>query len=210
MNKLSIALVIWGTASLSAQLATFDFVSNYEVTSQPASGDFSAIGGSPGITEGLAMYGSRSVLTSSGWSTGVSRDGNRYLSYTITPDPGYEVNVDSLRFWYNRNTSGPKLLDIGIYVDGSASASEYSTFSVLGPSSSTESTFDFTDISGASEVEFRFFGYNASSSAGILRMDTLRTFGSFTEVPEPSAYAVVGVVGMALLACFRLPNRKMT
>ncbi len=119
-----------------------------------------------------------------------STDGG-YFTFTVAPEPGLALQLDSLEFW--GFAAVEEEFEASMVVDGVETQ-------LL--SGTVDSTFALkeADLGGTlsgSPVEFRIRGYDFANPATTLRIDNVRVLG--TVVPEPSALMLFGVGLIALL-----------
>jgi len=140
------------------------------------------------------------MFSSSHWNTG-QVDLSEYVSFTLKPETGYSLRLESLQYDVSRSTSGPQSGRVSVLKDGSVieSSVDYTIDTAM-----TGRTFDFSDVTVRDweTLEFRFYGWNAAST-GNLRLDNVSGFGQVTPVPEPSALAAAAAGGLLALAIHR-------
>jgi len=146
------------------------------------------------------------MFSSSHWNTGVGCDFSEYVSFTIKPETGYSLRIESLQYDISRSTSGPQSGRVSLLKDGSVieSSVDYTIDTTM-----AGRTFDFSDVTVRDweTLEFRFYGWNAAST-GNLRLDNVSGFGQVTAVPEPSAFAGTTTGGLLALAIHRRIRRS--
>lgn len=125
-----------------------------------------------------------------------SFDETRYFTFTLTPAPGYELNLTSFVFNSSNNGMGPQQSSLRISVDGFAN--DLDNFTYLGGSIDLGSS-DYQHLTGP--VEFRLYGYGGAGGSGsYFRVSDFTFNGTLvaSAVPEPSTYAVIfGSVALA-------------
>jgi hypothetical protein len=104
-----------------------------------------------------------------------------YISFTLTPNAGYQTTFGSLSFYTDTNGSGDTY-------DIQLRAWDGATETILGAVSHTSAamlnepvvfkSIDFTDFTTTSPTEFRLYGYNVASSAGGIRYDDIKLIGA--------------------------------
>jgi len=127
-----------------------------------------------------------------------------FFEWTITADSGFQINLDSITFNFQRSGTGPTEFAIRSSLD--SFASDVATFTGL--ANGTTQTVDNTTL-GASfnaftTATFRFYGFgstNAGGSAGFEGTgNDLILNGAVTAVPEPSTLALISLgLGMVYL-----------
>lgn len=141
------------------------------------------------------------VFSSSYWSTGATCDPTEYVYFTLQPEPGYSVRLESLLWDSSRSATGPQTGKVSLLKDGNLleSSSDY----VIGTTMASYQ-FDFEDVvAGPGQtIEFRFHGWNATST-GNLRLDNVSAIGQITPVPEPRTLSAITAGGLVMLAIHR-------
>lgn len=202
MNRLILPLAAaWTSVCLQAQvLFTFEFPGSDPAGDQtaPAVANVSV---SPFTRLNVNAASQADVFASSYWTAGSTRDPGEYASFTLRPDVGYELALDSLSWDTSRTSTGPQTGRVELYRDGSslAATADFGIGTAMAPQ-----TFDFDNVtvSPADLVEFRFYGWNASSS-GNMRFDNVRVTGELTPIPEPKPLALIAGTSLAGLLIFR-------
>ncbi|MCX8107510.1 MAG: hypothetical protein N3G20_01760, partial [Verrucomicrobiae bacterium] len=146
-------------------------------------------------------YKRQDVFSSSHWTTGSVCDPTEYVFFTIRPEAGYSLDLWKLTWDVSRSSSGPQkgrvsLFKNGILVESSADYTIDTT--------TTSQVFDFADLNarGSDLLEFRFYGWNATST-GNLRLDNVSAMGRITPVPEPAPIASVTAGSLLMVAIHR-------
>ena len=107
-----------------------------------------------------------------------SLSNNHYIYFTITPNEGYAVNLNSFSYTGQASGSGP--------VNYSIRSSRDNYSSNLSSSSSTGTSINLSgeEFENISEpVTFRIYAWGASSAAGTFSVNTFSFTGSVTEEP---------------------------
>jgi len=119
-----------------------------------------------------------------------------YFTWTINADPGYVFAVTNVAFNFQRSSTGGQDWALRSSADGFAT--DIQTWSALGNGSYNTDTV----LGSASSLEFRFYGYNGSSTAGTAGFegtgDDLTVYGTLAAIPEPTTLALLAA-GLALL-----------
>jgi hypothetical protein len=158
-----------------------------------------------GIVIGAGLNGTASVpgaYTASGWN-GQATD---YFSFTVDPDPGYEVSFSSIDFSAQRSNNGPTSAVIEYSLDGGntfqpvGSALTINT-SATGYSIDTSELQQFQDL--ADPITFRLYGTGAKNSGGTLSINNYSFNGTVEAVPEPQSLALIGVGSLAMFGYLR-------
>lgn len=122
----------------------------------------------------------------SNWSTN-STLGN-YFSFSITPNAGYKMTLDSIQLDERRSNTGIGNWQIRSSLDNFASS--IATFNVpdnAGWRSDQTANLSSLFANLNNSVQFRIYGYNSESAAGTWRVDDVMVNGSVAanNVPEP-------------------------
>ena len=123
--------------------------------------------------------------------SGLNSPEGGYFTFTVTPEPGYALLLDSFQFW--GFAAATEAFDAWMVVDG---------VETMLMSGTVGATFalkeaDLVDFPSWEPVEFRIRGYDFASSATTLRIDDVTVFGAV--VPEPSAPVLLGMGLVGLL-----------
>ncbi len=178
-----------------------------------------------GLSASSSLPGNDNTLDTysmSGFSTGTSIDLSSYIEFTLTPDSGYKMDLDSVTMYFIRSGSGPQDVELRSSVDSYASTIAATTMSdaantgtgYSGGAPTTALTFSSGALGASfdnltSAVSFRIYGFDAESSTGNLRLvnsdgsgspTPWQVDGAVTVIPEPSSMALalisLGALGM--------------
>ena len=181
---------IFMSQNLCAQIITFSFNGSagnelsFGVDSQPANGSASDMSRGNGVNASLAS----GAFSASSWSHD-GLDVNDYFTFSLTPDPGFELSISGLQLDERRSATG--IHDWSLRSSLDTFATDIGTAFSL-PDNTSYRRDQSIDLSGGlfddltSTIEFRFYGYNAESSSGTWRLDNVDLFGVITPVPEVS------------------------
>ncbi|WP_367391048.1 lamin tail domain-containing protein [Lewinella sp. LCG006] len=184
---LTVALCCWGIVgygqvTLSKWLLTANGTPN-SVASNVSAANFTAGTGVSAIS-----FGTNGAF-SSGWSTGALIN-NDYFQIAISPDPGFELDINELLFSERRSNTG--IRDYQVRWSKDALFSTQTTIATVNvPDNDLERTGNVTGLSisvlNGETLYVRFYGYNAEASGGTWRINdnTLELRG----VVSPSAGA---------------------
>jgi hypothetical protein len=147
---------VWITSNDSVVTAEADFFATHISTTSP----------SGVISRGADLILSKNSgrFNASGWSTQTSPEDHRYMEIAINPDNGYQINIDSIVFNFQRNLNGPKYLAIRSSEDNFAS--DLAVFDSIETSNNGLKAVLSGFISITNNVTFRFYGYNAAYTTG--------------------------------------------
>lgn len=187
--------------STFAALATYEFTGTSTgddqfnaVTAQPANGSFSTF-----TRVNVTWVSTADVFKSSAWSTG-TQDTSEYVHFIVTADSGYELDLISLTFTFQRTATGPQNGEVSLFLNGESTPT--TSFSFTPSTSSQSSTWDsgsanpFPSFLGVTTAEFRFYGWSAGSGAGNILFDNVSVEGGITAVPEPARSAFYCALGL--------------
>jgi hypothetical protein len=119
-------------------------------------------GGQLSLT-GLTASGAGSTFGGSNWNlTNSFNEADDYFSFSVTPDSGFQVTYNELKFSQGVSSTAPNTSRWG-YKIGAGAFTLQDTFA---SSNSTDSLWNFTDFTTSGVVEFRFWTYGATSVAG--------------------------------------------
>ncbi|MBL7943156.1 MAG: T9SS type A sorting domain-containing protein [Flavobacteriales bacterium] len=135
---------------------------------------------SSGCTDG---FRSRNFSTSGTFSTAQTA-----LQFSVTPAPGYQLDVTSFSTGNYRNGAGPTLYRVAYSTDGGTNWTDNGS-NVLMPSGACTSpntlSWNIPDFSTTNTLMVRVYAFGASSSAGQQRLVNLTLNGTVTLAPVP-------------------------
>jgi hypothetical protein len=134
-----------------------------------------------GIGRGSGVNGNSGVdrYNSNGWNT-ASVDLTAYFEWTLTPNPGCEIDFTSFVYVSTASGTGPTSFAFRSSLDGYSS--NIGT-PITGGTSISLSGASYQNIS--SSITFRFYGWGASSSAGTFSINNF-TFNGSTSCGTPN------------------------
>ena len=118
MKQVWFAILLSGMSQLHAQaLFTFDF------TGPDPDGDLSVpvvpnLAVSPFTRANVGATSAADVFSSSSWSTAVIHDPAEFVSFTLQPSVGYDLNLSALRWRTSRSTTGPQMGKVELFMNG--------------------------------------------------------------------------------------------
>lgn len=153
-----------------------------------------AITRGPGVSNvgsGAGLFGSNSWSAA---SLAAAQTSNEYLTFSITPDQGYEANVTSVTVNAYRTSSGPQTLELLVSTDDA-----FGSYTSLGNRSvaiTTPSLLTFTPTTAlprvVSKLYFRLYGYTSGGGNMYLAQsgttDGVVVYGTATAVTTPTIY----------------------
>lgn len=110
------------------------------------------------------------------------------IQFTVTPAPGYQLNVTSFSTDNQRNSSGPTLYRVAYSLDGGSTWINNGS-NILLPSGVCTNpaplTWNMADFSTTTPLLVRVFAFGAASLAGQQRLTNLSLNGTVTALPVP-------------------------
>jgi hypothetical protein len=210
-TTVGVGLLMSSVLFVHAQIAIYEFTGGStadnqfnEVSAQPSGATFGSFN-----RVNVSWNTGNDLFTSKSWSTGSTLDSTKYVGFSITPGSGMQLDLTQLTFQSSRSSTGPSSATVSLFLNNSDTATESLSFSPPSSTTSSSFTFDFTDVLGASQAEFRFFGFSASSAAGTQRYDNVAAYGELSAVPEPREYAMVAGIGLLCFAAYRRRQRLL-
>ncbi len=186
--------------------------SNLELTSAsltPGEGILSHPGGGDDWnTTKLRFFNSESYTAGNG-TIGVAKTEGDYFEFTLTPDAGYKVSVDSLTI-FGSTSSGAVTLELFSDHNGDNFATSLDIKSTT--DADTDIVWDIPALTPhqnlTSAVTFRLYGYSTSAPNGhTVNIGTrvgpeIILSGTVAVIPEPSSLLLLGIAG-GLVMLFR-------
>lgn len=130
-----------------------------------------------------------------------------YIEFTVTPDPGYVLNVTSLSFFRQGSNTAPNQLEVRYSTDGFASSTSWGA-APLTTNPGSVATWDFTDFTTTpgQTVSVRIYPYGTQSvnlataaTTGTFRLDDVTLLGS---VVPAGAYAIMSPTSLSFSNAF--------
>lgn len=150
----------------------------------------SGIGRGTGITSnaGTDRYSAK------GWTLGAIPDVNDYFTFTLRPNPGYELNFTSFVYTGQISASGPGSFAFRSSVDSFTTdiGSPAATGSIINLSAAEYQ--HLTD-----PVEFRLYGYSATGNTGTFSVNDYTFNGNAAPTPEPQTWVLLGIGASLML-----------
>jgi hypothetical protein len=194
--------LITGSSSLRAQM-TWDFSAG---TGAPSSLPSNLSGGTltaVNLAGGSLLFDSTSASSGYAGASGgnnasvrtvtsatLNTSTSTYLTFTLTPAAGYQVQATSLTLGSRSTSTGPTTLSLFSSLD--SFATPLASFNVSANSTWTSVTHNSFSVQGAVDTAVTFRLYSAvsgTSASANWRVDDLSM--NVTAVPEPSTYAAI-------------------
>jgi hypothetical protein len=169
------------------------------VTTQPSDATFSTF-----TRVGVQWNAGANLFNSRGWSQSLAQDSSQYVHFTVTANTAFALDLTSLAFTFSRSSTGPQNGSVAIFLNGAAAPTASFSFTpaVNAQTVTWNSANGFPSIDDVVSVEFRFYGWSATDSAGTLRLDTVSVEGQVVPEPTNIALALFGV-GLSAFAATR-------
>ena len=180
IRKLLLFTCIFLPQLLWGQVIRFSFTGatgtpvTFPADAQPVNGsitDFSR--------NGVTAITSTDNFGASAWNV-ASIDLNRYFSFTISANTGFVLNLTSFELDEIRSGTGPTQWVLRSSQDGFAT--DLGTYTNTGTTLLTNRVIaldeNFYNVAGS--IEFRIYGFGASSAAGTWRVDNVELFGTIS------------------------------
>jgi trimeric autotransporter adhesin len=154
----------------------------------------SHLSGSIGRGTGVAASPAVDRYSATGWNSS-QLDTTDYFSFILTPDSGYALSLLSFSYSSTTGGTGPTGFSLRSSVDGFTAN--------IGSPNSSGTTITLTNTSFqslSSGIEFRLYGWGATSGSGAFGINDFSFSGTLSAVPEPASYAVVAGLGALAFA----------
>lgn len=184
-HALVAVMVVLLGVSASAQLGSYSFSglllatcpnNNNTVTTQPANATFS-----PFVSVGTTCVGSLSSYNNSNWNTGAAILLTQYNEFSITPDPGYMLNLTSLSFTHATDKSATKWC-LRSSLDGFSS--DLASGTVTATAQTPVITLPTTTFTNIGAVTFRIYLIGAQNGNTEWYNDNVSVSGSVVKPPN--------------------------
>ncbi len=135
-----------------------------------------------------AGNGSTDSYSANSWSTG-PLNANEYIEFCVSANPGWEMDLTDIEFDERRSNSGIRDFIVAYSFDNFASSGNTVAIENVPDNDSWRGHEIDLTISGATQVCFRIYGYNAEGFTGTWRFDNVVISGSLTQLGLPAASA---------------------
>lgn len=129
---------------------------------------------------------------------------NNWLQFTLSADPGYLFNLNSVNLSAWRNGSGAPANWAIQYLEGGNWVNFGSTHTESNAGDSTFRNVTFNGTVGASQLDIRFVAFGPIGGTGNLHINQLKFNGSVTAIPEAGA----GLLGLGSLFSILYRRRR--
>lgn len=185
-----LALYPFNTATLaSTDAAPNSVASNLSLGGNITDSGFYTLNTTTNTTSGANAFQGIGGAGMGGTPWSASLDANQYFSLTLTPDPGFALNLTSLTFFASKNTNGADSWSLRSSLDsfGSDLGSGSGVFQGSpGAVSWTNPNVTFSLTNLTAPIEFRIYPF--AGTTGNFRLDDITLNGTVTAVPEPSGW----------------------
>lgn len=144
-------------------------------------------------------------FNSNTWTTSTSVDLNRYFTFSIQAQAGFNVSLNRIELDEDRSATGIRNWQVRSSLDNFTTV--LAVFSVPDDTNiRTAQTINLTGfINFTTAVEFRFYGYTSEATGGLWRLDNIKIFGTMTDTAPPFVSAVLGIPTQGLTVVFSEP-----
>jgi hypothetical protein len=162
---------------------------------------------------GVSDHAGDNRFNATKWSTGTTLasaiTGNDYFGFILTPVDGYVLDLDSAAITFTLEVSGtgPHAYALMSSLDGFGDGEELQNGTFLAGAQTDNFSYTFAasgfdDIS--SPIEFRIYGYDASSGPGTMSVNAFSLGGTVVPAPVPEPAKTGIISAMSLLAILGL------
>jgi hypothetical protein len=190
------------------QIVTYDFTGADNFGPTYASGDPDFVATDMSVDGPHPLHQHNGQLRTWDWPTRDTVDTTQdYLSFTLTPDAGFQLNLTEIQFDYDQNNqeSSAQKWDLRTFRTSTGLEAQGSG-DYVGIDPVTDVSVSLNNLQGVTEsVEFRLYNFDAVSAGNEEHIDhdNIQVFGSVTAVPEPSHYAAAFGIFLIGFAAFR-------
>lgn len=140
-----------------------------------------------GIGRGAGATGTsaNNRYNANSWNT-PTLDSTAYFTFTLTPNPGYQIDFNSLTGQWQSSSTGASSYHLSSSLDGFSSVIQSGSIPTTGSASAMSldlSSASFNAVSSA--IEFRLYAWNASSSTGTFSINGFDFDGSVSSAASP-------------------------
>jgi len=219
MKKISLAIFVYAAfsaAGSNAQLLSWELGGvepTNQLTASIVAANLSTTSGFNTLDRtGVGFQNTTNAFASTNWNiTSVFDQNDKFVSFTLRADPGYEMTLTSLDSVIWGSNTAPKTARWG-YKIGSGDFVLSDTFDLTASVTTASRTWDFADFTTSEAVEFRLWAFGTvsinngtSAATGSIRVPGNNTTnpdlvlnGSVQLIPEPSTYALLILAGAGL------------
>ncbi|HNQ90055.1 MAG TPA: PEP-CTERM sorting domain-containing protein [Verrucomicrobiota bacterium] len=153
---------------------------------------------SPFARVNVGVASQADLFSSSQWTQAGALDPTEYVGFTLEPESGWQLVLDTITWDTSRSSTGPQWGQVALFRNGQSllTSDPFAITTTLGSQS-----LDLADFIGDAGdlLEFRFHGWNATGT-GNLRLDNVTVNGSLTAIPEPSSLGLMASAALGWLA----------
>jgi hypothetical protein len=148
-----------------------------------------------GIGRGAGITGTdtNDRYNATSWNS-ASPDSTAYFTWILTPNPGYQINFTSFVYTSQASGTGPTAFAFQSSRDGFVTA--------IGTPTATGATLNLSGVAYqnvATPIEFRLYGWNATSAGGTFSINDFTFNGIAFAIPEPSRLLLLGLGSLSLI-----------
>ncbi|GAB4031854.1 T9SS type A sorting domain-containing protein [Spirosoma jeollabukense] len=144
--------------------------------------------GTPLTRSTLLCSATNNVFNSTTLNNTANISNTSYIEFSVTANPGAQLNVASLSFLRQASVTAPNQLEVRYSTDGFATSTSWGSAPTT-PTTGTTITWDFADftVPPTTTLTFRFYPYGtqradlgagAAASAGTFRLDNVTVTGT--------------------------------
>jgi len=161
---------------------------------------------------GVGVNGNAGRFNGNGWTETSLNDAitdNDYFTWSMDAAPTYQFSVTNIVFNFERSSTGGQ--DWALRSSADSFTANLTTFTGLDNGSTETVDLSAAGLDDLTTIEFRFYGYNGSSSVGSAGFEgsgnDLVINGTTSLIPEPGTMAMLGAGLAFILAARRRMSR---
>ncbi|MDQ3046273.1 MAG: T9SS type A sorting domain-containing protein [Bacteroidota bacterium] len=162
-----VVFLLSGNKTSIAQILTFDFagIAGSEVTYNSNFNHIDLTSSTISRGSGLTTSANADRFNATDWAITAGVDLNDYMSFTVTPNSGFQFSVSSVVVQMQRSGTGPRVIELRSSVDGYVGT--LGTAEVILDLTTTQTfTFTFTQSNSTAPITYRVYMYNSEAAGG--------------------------------------------